>query len=96
MSMKKYGFIGLETAIFFPDHTVYLDYSPEVDRWFIPYKNGDSLSDNPKITFGTSMKHVHSLRAAKRHLRKHSEIPKGTVFRLNSQYVGFDIYLIKK
>ena len=42
------------------------------------------------------MKHVHSLRAAKRHLRKHSEIPKGTVFRLISQYVGFDIYLIKK
>lgn len=36
-----------------------------------------------------------SYRAAKRHLRKHNEIPKGTKFRLYSKYVGFDRYLIK-
>lgn len=38
----------------------------------------------------------HSYRAAKRHLRKHNEIPKGTKFRLVSRYVGFDRYLIKR
>lgn len=38
-----------------------------------------------------------SYRAAKRHLRKHNEIPKGTKFRLCSSLVGgFDRYLIKK
>ena len=37
-----------------------------------------------------------SYRAAKRHLRKHDEIPKGTKFRLISWFVGFDRYLIKK
>ena len=37
-----------------------------------------------------------SYRAAKRHLRKHNEIPKGTTFRLCSKYVGFDRYLTKQ
>ena len=37
----------------------------------------------------------HSYRAAKRHLRKHNEIPKGTKFRLVSSLVGFDRYLTK-
>jgi hypothetical protein len=36
-----------------------------------------------------------SYRAAKRHLRKHDEIPKGTKFRLVSPFVGYDRYLIK-
>ena len=36
-----------------------------------------------------------SYKAAKRHLRKHNEIPKGTKFRLCSRFVGFDRYLIK-
>ena len=38
----------------------------------------------------------HSYRAAKRHLRKHNEIPKGARFRLASRFVGFDRYLVKK
>lgn len=37
-----------------------------------------------------------SLKAAKRHLRKHNEIPKGAVFILVSKFIGKDIYLIKK
>jgi len=37
----------------------------------------------------------HSYRAAKRHLKRHNEIPKGTKFRLCSKYVGVDRYLIK-
>ncbi len=36
-----------------------------------------------------------SYRAAKRHLRKHDEVPKGTKFRLISKYVGYDRYLMK-
>lgn len=38
----------------------------------------------------------HSLKAAKRHLKKHDEIPKGSKFRFVSKYVGCDIYLTKK
>lgn len=37
-----------------------------------------------------------SYKAAKMHLRKHDEIPKGTKFRLCNKFVGFDRYLIKK
>ena len=37
-----------------------------------------------------------SYRAAKRHLKYHSEIPKGTALRLVSRFVGFDRYLVKK
>ena len=37
-----------------------------------------------------------SLKAAKRHLKKHDEIPKGSKFRFVSKYVGCDIYLTKK
>ena len=36
-----------------------------------------------------------SYRAAKRHLRKHNEIPKGTKFRLCSRFAGFDRFLTK-
>ena len=35
-------------------------------------------------------------KAAKHHLRKHNEIPKGTKFRLVSKYVGCDRYLTKR
>ena len=38
----------------------------------------------------------HSYKAAKRHLRKHNEILKGSRFRLVSRYVGFDRWLIKR
>lgn len=37
-----------------------------------------------------------SYRAARRHLRKHHEIPVGTKFRLVSKFIGFDRYLVKK
>ncbi|MBO5319001.1 MAG: hypothetical protein J6B01_04840 [Ruminococcus sp.] len=36
-----------------------------------------------------------SYKAAKRHLRKHDEIPKGTKFRLCSKFIGFDRFLVK-
>lgn len=37
-----------------------------------------------------------SYKAAKRHLRKHNEIPKGTKFVLASKWVGGDRCLVKK
>lgn len=37
-----------------------------------------------------------SYKAAKRHLRKHIEIPTGTRFRLISKWIGYDRYLIKR
>lgn len=39
---------------------------------------------------------IHSFKAARRHLRKHDEIPKGTRFRLVSRFVGHDRILVKK
>lgn len=38
----------------------------------------------------------YSYKAAKRHLKKHSEIPCGEGFVLVSKYIGFDRKLIKK
>lgn len=40
--------------------------------------------------------HVNTLRAAIAHLKRHNEIPKGTKFRLISQYIGKDRILTKK
>lgn len=39
---------------------------------------------------------VRSYKAAKRHLRKHSEIPTGTKFLLSSMYLGFDLIMVKR
>lgn len=39
---------------------------------------------------------IHSFKAARRYLRKHDEIPKGTRFRLVSRFVGYDRILVKK
>ncbi len=36
-----------------------------------------------------------SVKAAKRHLRRHDEIPKGTKFILESRFMGFDRVLTK-
>lgn len=41
---------------------------------------------NPKIS---------NLKQAIRHLKKHNEIPKGTKFKLESNFPGYDIYIIK-
>lgn len=37
-----------------------------------------------------------SYKAAKRHLRKHIEIPTGTRFRLISKWIGYDRYLTRR
>ena len=40
--------------------------------------------------------HVLSFKAARRHIRKHKEIPDGTKFLLASRWVGYDRVLVKK
>ena len=37
-----------------------------------------------------------SYKAALRHVRKHQEIPKGSIMRVVSAYVGCDRYIVKK
>ena len=37
-----------------------------------------------------------TLKAAKRHLRKHNEIPKGTKFKLVSMFIGQDVLLTNR
>ncbi len=39
---------------------------------------------------------VRSFNAARRHIRKHNEIPVGTRFLLSSRWVGYDRILVKK
>lgn len=38
---------------------------------------------------------IHSVRAAKRHIRKHDELPKGTELKLFSRLVGASVYFKK-
>lgn len=38
---------------------------------------------------------VHSVKAACRHIRKHSELPPGSRFRLISNFVNMDVYITK-
>ena len=48
------------------------------------------------VGYGSNCMSCNSYRAARRHLRKHNEIPKGTKFMLCSKWVGFDRYLVKR
>lgn len=68
-------------------------YSLEQKRWV---NRSEYLTDGHRYHFFPSPFLCHSLKAAKRHLRKHNEIPKGTRFVLVSRYIGCDIHLIKK
>lgn len=38
---------------------------------------------------------VKTFKAAKAHIRRHNEIPKGTRFRVVNKYIGFDRYVTK-
>lgn len=95
--IKSYGFFFLEYNV---DKNmkdmdyetfkkeVELNYDPNKKQWVY---DSEYTGDWYPATFT-----CHSLKAALRHLRKHDEIPKGSVFRLVSKYIGFDIFLIKK
>ncbi len=46
-------------------------------------------------SYGTHLHNITSLKAAKSHIRKHDELPKGTKVRLCSNFVGCDVIITK-
>lgn len=62
-------------------------YNPDKKKWL---ERKEYTSCYYSSTFP-----CRSFRAAKRHLRNHEEIPKGTRFILVSSFVGCDRFLIK-
>ena len=80
---QKFGYVGMREEGF------KLLYDVKTHTWKRPkdgYNTGCSLHNN-----------IRSLRAAKKHLRRHNEISKGIVFVLESMYTEQpDICLTKK
>lgn len=74
----------------------YLTFSKEIELYFDHYKKLWVKKDEWTGCWYPADYPCRSLKAAIRHLRKHDEIPKGTVFRLVSKYIGGDIYVVKK
>lgn len=86
--LKSYGYMSISTD----DLSMY--YCADTDKWYPDGKYPANISGSYWMC---SDKTVHSVKAAKRHLRKHNEIPKGTVFVLQSKYRGFpNVMLTKK
>ena len=50
---------------------------------------------NTKTSYGTCLHNICSVRAAKRHIRKHDEITKGTRFTLISNFVSCNVIITK-
>lgn len=85
--IKSYGFWYLENA----ENNLY--YSERMKKWV---SKNEYLNDGDKAHFFPAVFPCHSLNAAKRHLKKHSEIPDGAKFILLSKFVGCDIRIAKK
>lgn len=81
-------FIGIEQVYDDQDFEDWLWYEYGTKTWK-PVKDCDDWYSN-------NYHGIHSFKAARRHLRKHEEIPKGTLFRLVSRFVGYDRILVKK
>lgn len=92
--LKSYGYLYLECEDYVDDwFEKKLYYSTVLKKW-VSYK--EYLADGADFHLIPAFFPCHSLKAAERHLRKHSEIPKGTKFRLVNKYIGeTDITLIK-
>ena len=56
---------------------------------------GTSMNQRPGLRYSSDYS-IRSFKAARRHIRKHDEIPKGTKFKLVSRFVGYDRILVKK
>lgn len=78
----KYNFLGVVV-----EH-------PEEDYWFYEDSKIWSIhSETLDEIYSNTDRNVKSFNAFKRYVKKHSiYLPKGTIFRLISRYVGFDIY----
>lgn len=84
---KKYGYIMLQPVY---EELLWNDIEK---KWEV------CNSENIYVRYMSYMKYeigIHSIKAAKRHLRKHDEIPKGTRFRLVNQFYAPDVYLTKR
>lgn len=73
-------------------------YDKDCNKWLIYEEKTKLWKPVPEFDFwpGDYNWHIHSFNAARRHLRKHDEIPKGTRFRLVSRFIGYDRILVKK
>lgn len=76
----------------YEDRRNQLYYCHETKKWLT---SEDEYMNNGGSWFPATFP-CRSYRAAKRHLRKHNEIPSGAKFRLVSRFIGFDRYLVKK
>ena len=78
-------FLGLENM---DDN--YLMWSDELNKWIGRY-------DRPEGEYSlcSMSKPIRSVKAAIRHVRNHSEIPKGAKMVLMSNFDGYDVEIIK-
>lgn len=74
----------------------YKTFKTKIELYYDPNKKKWVKRDEFTGCWYPASYSCHSLKAAKRHLKKHDEIPKGTKFRLVSRYIGCDIWLVKK
>lgn len=96
---KSYGFWTLEYDCYSETNTKDYDYKTfktEIELYYDPNKKKWVKRNEWTGYWYPASFPCHSLKAAKRHLKKHDEIPKGTRFRLVSRYIGCDIWLIKR
>lgn len=90
MRKMNYGYFGLTP---YSDINLWFD---ESDNKWKTYKECLEHLDNNEAFSISNYAYVLTYKAAKRHLRKHKEIPVGTKFLLSSLYVGQDRILTKK
>lgn len=65
-------------------------FKRSLDKWTI-HDGESSLAG-----CGTQCGQVRTLRAFKRHIKKHSYLPAGTILRLCNRYIGYDVSYVFK
>lgn len=88
MRKMNYGYFGLT-----PYSDINLWFDENDNKWKTYEECIENLDDNE---FFSNYAYVFTYKAAKRHLRKHKEIPVGAKFLLSSLYIGQDRILTKK
>lgn len=90
MNIRKinYGYFGLT-----PCGDINLWFDENDNKWKTYEECLEHLDNNVNFS---NYAYVFTYKAAKRHLRRHNEIPVGTKFLLSSLYIGQDRMLIKK
>lgn len=84
----NYGYFGLT-----PYNNINLWFDENDNKWKTYEECLEHLDNNESFS---NYAYVFTYKAAKRHLRKHKEIPVGTKFLLSSLYIGQDRILTKK